>query len=580
MALSFAAAAATASATTAPEPTPSAPSTSSGIQHLILDAGPLLSLTPLRHLASTFHTTPAVLAELRDPRAREHWERLALQGVDIRVAPPSAEAVAAVTAFAKKTGDYNVLSSTDLGVIALTWQWEVAVNGKEGVRSSPGQVVAPREQGEKKGEEEKQEGAGEEDGDSSDGEEVEVAPLADEEKGKEVEEVVRGVEALSTETEASEPPAPEAEAKADTPMPTPEAAKAAAAAAAWGDDDEGEWITPANVKKHRNRDLGLVPSTPGKASVPLAAAAMTGDYAVQNVLLGMGLGLVGEGGKRISRVKSYVLRCHACFKLCKDSSKRFCPSCGNSSLLRATVTTSAATGKQTVHLKKNFQYRTRGTKYSIPAPTPGAAKGQKKGGSGLILREDQAEWQEAMRAGERERRREEKRIVKGDGGWMDPDVSLVWERESHRSHTVAPRDRYRRHERQGTAEQSQHAFYRPRAQEPQRNSPQQEEVERRADSLTARLLGDARPRIGPAFDLDARLRDACTIICMSCTHYNRTGQVYTNTNLVSRSRSPPPAHRLAQSMYRLIGSFSPPAPAPEPRSTNISSRILRAVCML
>ncbi|CAK9786095.1 D-site 20S pre-rRNA nuclease [Cutaneotrichosporon oleaginosum] len=393
----------------------------SGIQHLILDAGPLLSLTPLRHLAQTFHTTPAVLAELRDPRAREHWERLALQGVDVRVAPPTAEAVAAVTAFAKKTGDFNVLSSTDLGVIALTWQWEVAVNGKAGVRTTPGQVLPPRPgQAETKADDKK---VAEDDDDSSDGEEVEVAPADD---GDEVNEVARSVEALSTEPKDSQTSATESATQAESAESKPEAeapvdAKAAAAAAAWGDDGEGEWITPSNVKKHRNRDLGLLPATPGAAAVPLAAAAMTGDYAVQNVLLGMGLGLVGEGGKRISRVKSYVLRCHACFKLCKDSSKRFCPSCGNASLLRATVTTSSVTGKQTVHLKKNFQYRTRGTKYSIPAPTPGAAKGQKKGGSGLILREDQAEWQEAVRAGERERRREEKRITTGDGSWMDPD---------------------------------------------------------------------------------------------------------------------------------------------------------------
>lgn len=426
--MSFAAAAAAAKATDTPSAPEAGPSSTAGIKHLILDAGPLLSLTPLRHLATTFHTTPAVLAELRDPRAREHWDRLALQGVDIRVAAPTAEAVAAVTAFAKKTGDYNVLSGTDLGVIALTYHWEVAENGKERVRTSPGQVLPPLEGDKGKGkEEEKQD---EEDGDSSEGEEVPLEQEAEQAEDKEVEEATRGVAALSTE--AAEPeaqPEPETETEPEpepAPAPAPADAKAAAAAAAWGDEDDegaGEWITPSNVKKHRNRDLGLLPSAPGKDSAPLAAACMTGDYAVQNVLLGMGLGLVGEGGKRISRVKSYVLRCHACFKLCKDSSKRFCPSCGNASLLRATVTTSAVTGKQTVHLKKNFQYRTRGTKYSIPAPTPGSAKGQKKGGSGLILREDQAEWQEAVRVGERERRREEKKIVKGDGGWMDPDVS-------------------------------------------------------------------------------------------------------------------------------------------------------------
>jgi len=80
------------------------------------------------------------------------------------------------------------------------------------------------------------------------------------------------------------------------------------------DSDGGDWINPSNVSKHRSKDLGLVPTGSGSDQSPLAAACMTGDYAVQNVLLSMGLGLVGEQGKRINKVKSWVLRCHACFK--------------------------------------------------------------------------------------------------------------------------------------------------------------------------------------------------------------------------------------------------------------------------
>lgn len=93
-------------------------------------------------------------------------------------------------------------------------------------------------------------------------------------------------------------------------------------------DDDG-WITPKNVSKQKARDLGLLPGTDSSADGngngkgkgknkapegPVEVACLTGDYAVQNVLLQMGLGLVGEGGKRIGRVKSWVLRCHACFK--------------------------------------------------------------------------------------------------------------------------------------------------------------------------------------------------------------------------------------------------------------------------
>lgn len=413
MAVSFAAAAAASSSAQPTSSTTTPTPSTSNIQHLILDAGPLLSLTPLRDLAGALHTTPQVLAELRDPRAREHWERMKLQGVDIRVEQPSADAMAKVTAFARKTGDYAVLSSTDMGVVALTYQYEVAVNGDERIRTDPGQKLPPRtgRKVEEEQEQDKEEGE----------EEVSAADYA-----VETEEVVKGVEGLKVEDGSSEEKEEEAApAPAETEASTSTAAStSAAAAAAWGDDDDGEWITPANVKQHRSRDLGHLPDEGKAAAAPLAAACMTGDYAVQNVLLGMGLGLVGEGGKRISKVRSWVLRCHACFKLCKDNGKRFCPSCGNASLMRTTVTTSASTGKQTIHLKKNFQYHLRGTKYDIPAPKPGAAKGQKKSGSGLILREDQMEWQDAVRVKERERAKESKRAAKGDGSWMDPDVSF------------------------------------------------------------------------------------------------------------------------------------------------------------
>jgi len=134
-------------------------------------------------------------------------------------------------------------------------------------------------------------------------------------------------------------------------------------------------------------------------------------------------------------VKTWVLRCHACFKICKDNTKKFCPSCGNPTLLRASVTIASpgadpnAPAMQ-VHLKPNFQFRTRGTKYSIPAPKPGSAKHGP--GEGLILREDQLEYMRAKKLADGKKEREEQKMVKGlmskggEGGvsvgsWMDPD---------------------------------------------------------------------------------------------------------------------------------------------------------------
>jgi RNA-binding protein NOB1 len=62
------------------------PSPSPRCKNLVLDAGPLLSLSPLRGLAETYLTVPQVLDELKDKRAREHFERLGLNaGVRIEV---------------------------------------------------------------------------------------------------------------------------------------------------------------------------------------------------------------------------------------------------------------------------------------------------------------------------------------------------------------------------------------------------------------------------------------------------------------------------------------------------------------
>lgn len=84
------------------------------------------------------------------------------------------------------------------------------------------------------------------------------------------------------------------------------------------DDGEGEWITPDNVAVHKSREVFSSASTSGRQkniqTGPLAVACMTADYAMQNVILHMGLNLVGLEGKKITNVKSWVLRCHACYK--------------------------------------------------------------------------------------------------------------------------------------------------------------------------------------------------------------------------------------------------------------------------
>lgn len=56
---------------------------------LVLDSGPLLSLSPLRGLADIYLTVPQVLDELKDKRARQHFEQLGLStGVRVSIRDP------------------------------------------------------------------------------------------------------------------------------------------------------------------------------------------------------------------------------------------------------------------------------------------------------------------------------------------------------------------------------------------------------------------------------------------------------------------------------------------------------------
>jgi RNA-binding protein NOB1 len=116
--------------------------------------------------------------------------------------------------------------------------------------------------------------------------------------------------------------------------------------------------------------------------------------------------------QRIKHLKTYIKRCHACFFTTKEMHKQFCPRCGKDSLTRVSCSTNA-NGQFTLHLKKNMQWNTRGSRYSIPKPVHGNASGKWKSGGGkggwgteLILTEDQKEYARAMVNEQRQARKE------------------------------------------------------------------------------------------------------------------------------------------------------------------------------
>jgi RNA-binding protein NOB1 len=179
-------------------------------------------------------------------------------------------------------------------------------------------------------------------------------------------------------------------------------------------DGEG-WITPANLKQKQAEDAA--PAS-GDASMQkkMEVAVLTTDFAMQNVILQINLNLLSSSLMRIRHVRSVVLRCQACFLICKEMNKQFCPRCGKPTLTRVSCSTTNG-GEFKIHLKKNFQYNSRGDRFSIPKAVHGAAHGRVKGGgkgswgNELILAEDQKEYERAITT---EKRAKERNLMDED----------------------------------------------------------------------------------------------------------------------------------------------------------------------
>lgn len=180
------------------------------------------------------------------------------------------------------------------------------------------------------------------------------------------------------------------------------------------EDDDGEgWITSTRDIRVLKNHSGGGPLDPIKGSAILAggnsaesstkavgppktqrAACTTTDFAMQNVLLQMGLVLLSVDGMQIRRLKSWVLRCGACFKIHTDPvdpitglRRMFCAHCGSDMVQRVSASVDAKTGRLKLFFSKKKQNKhtsARGTKFSLPKPGTG-----NRFQGDLLLREDQ-----------------------------------------------------------------------------------------------------------------------------------------------------------------------------------------------
>ncbi|KAI4860270.1 D-site 20S pre-rRNA nuclease [Hypoxylon rubiginosum] len=396
------------------------------IHSLVVDTGPLIkndpSVSTLIAQAHELYTIPSVISEIRDAATKARIETTLLPFLKLR--NPKPESVKFVTDFARRTGDLEVLSRPDVHLIALTYELECERNGgdwrlrKTPVQKSVNGKAPTRETGEKQNDavDQKEDGAddtGPEEivGDQDGAEEQTTSELNTLEDSSKVEPEAREQPTIQQETVTQaldtlslEPSAPPT---ADT-VPKDAATAETKASEEQADDDEG-WITPSNLKKHQAKDQLSAPGQPIQKF--LQAALLTSDYAMQNVALRINLNLISPNLARITRVKTWVLRCHGCFQITRDTSKQFCPRCGQPTLTRVSCSTDSA-GHFAVHLKKNFQWNNRGNVYSVPKPVAGTSNGKARGPGGgkggwgreLILAEDQKEY--VQKATDRRRTRQ------------------------------------------------------------------------------------------------------------------------------------------------------------------------------
>ncbi|KAJ3018207.1 UNVERIFIED_CONTAM: Nin1 binding protein [Siphonaria sp. JEL0065] len=396
----------------------------SKVEVLVADTAAFIrSGVRLDQLANKVVTIDEVLFEVRDYNARRNLDlAFALSRIETR--RPSDEAVAAVAAFAKKTGDFGVLSLTDLKVLALTWMLEKeAVGSTDHLRAEPKRatpfvarknVAKPSipvkeedidlmdvaidstpfiEQLQQQQEQQQQEQEERLDLDAD------IVYEDDDEENADVNlESATIPPTTSASASATDVATTTATASTTTETETESKKKDNNSLVADGfsfndgDDDDG-WITPGNIAKikasHEEKLRTLL-----KEQGEVHVGCITSDFAMQNVLLQMNLKLISIDGIVIKKAKSWIMRCHGCYKTTTDMTKVFCPACGNHTLMRTSCSVDG-NGKMTYYLKRNYQYNLRGTQYAIPTPKGGHAG---KTGGDMILREDQKEFQAALRS--------------------------------------------------------------------------------------------------------------------------------------------------------------------------------------
>uniref|UniRef100_A0A8D8VIB0 RNA-binding protein NOB1 n=1 Tax=Cacopsylla melanoneura TaxID=428564 RepID=A0A8D8VIB0_9HEMI len=388
-------------------------------EYLVVDTSAFIKNAQLQELSDNIISIPEVVKEVTSKR---QLRRLVVLPYDLQIKEADPDSVKFVTEFSKKTGDYPSLSSTDIKVIALTYELHKQHVGADSIHTEPisrqisyinhsvltdKEVLAgfytPKDKSSKSrtnstclGEEDNSKVDHIEDNskdDHSENEEHEGGKGAFEEcclDNEDVEAEQEVSEEYFSADEETETQKSHQDSSNNNPADntvedeledrTAEVLQKIVDNNEEGEEDEeneeegdsgneeeededdggGEWITPSNLK-HAQRKLDAVLFE----EKPLVVSCVTTDFAMQNVLKQMGLNVVALDGRLIRQLRTFILRCYACFKTTSIMTKQFCPKCGHKTLKRVAVSVDEE-GRQRIHINLKRPLTGRGKKFSLP----------------------------------------------------------------------------------------------------------------------------------------------------------------------------------------------------------------------
>ncbi|XP_017786399.1 PREDICTED: RNA-binding protein NOB1 [Nicrophorus vespilloides] len=337
------------------------------VEHLVVDTTAFIQNAPLQDVAKKMYTVEEVVSEITNKR---QLRRLCVLPYELEVKNVYPENIRVVADFAKKTGDFQCLSGTDIKVIALAYQMEKELVGTDHLRQEPIHQRTIKITTTKQKIDLKEDIAGF----YVPGQENKILSAENpKEVTNEVLDEVKNSETGTVDEELKEKfktlncndlevndndnilqvveSKDEYESEEDESKSDEEENES---------DDDDSWITPSNVQMAKKSIRSEFMD-----EKHVKVACMTTDFAMQNVLRQMNLNVSALDGRMIKQLKTYILRCYTCFNTTSIMTKKFCPKCGNNTLKRVSCSVDE-NGKQQIHINARRPLTCKGKKYSMP----------------------------------------------------------------------------------------------------------------------------------------------------------------------------------------------------------------------